>query len=314
MVATSIQTAGGWQTSTVTQAYDLLFRRNLNAIPGCRQLVDVKPEQVTHTGSSVVLQKVAYFSAATITAAKTPLTEESDVVATQIPATVPVTLTPNEYGFGTLRTLKLKNRSMVPLDPIAAELVADHCAKVVDELLQDKMVTGTQVYYAAGTSTGTVTATSQVTADMIRKAVTKLRANQARPRDGQYYAGVIHPNVAFDIRTQSGQGGWRQPSEYGTDQTKIWTGELGEFEGVRFIQNPRTRSANDGASSATNYRSFILGQEALAQVVVVEPHIEVGPVIDTLRRFRPLGWYGDFGFQLFRDEAIVRFESGTLMT
>lgn len=314
MVFTSIQTAGGWQANTVTAAYDLLFRRNLNALPSCRQLIDVMPERPTHTGSSITLQKIAYFSQATITAAKTPLTEEVDVVGVQIPATVPVVITPNEYGFGTVRTLKLVNRSMIPLDPVAAELVADHAAKTIDELVQDKMVTGTQVYYAAGTSTATVTGTSQVSGDMVRKAVTKLRANQARPRDGQFYAGVVHPNVVFDLRSQTSAGNWRLPNEYGSSQTKLWTGEFGEFEGVRFVQNPRTRSANDGAASATVYRTFIVGQEALAQAVVVEPHVEIGPIIDTLRRFRPLGWYGDLGFALFRDEAIVRFESGTLMT
>lgn len=311
MTFTSIQTAGGWQVNTVTQAYDLYFRRALNALPTCRQFVDVEPEEQTHTGSSVVLQKKAYFSEAVITAAKTPLTEESDVTATQIPATVPVTLTPNEYGMGTVRTLKLKNRSMVPLDPWAAEAVADAAAKVTDELLQDKMITGSKVYYAAGTSTATVTATSTVGGTMVRKAVTTLRGNMAVPREGNDYAGIIHPNVSFDLRSENGSGGWRVPNEYGASQGRIWAGEIGEFEGVRFIENPRTRKANDGSGSATVYRSFILGREALAQIVVVEPHVVIGPVTDSLERFRPLGWYGDFGFNLFRDEAIVRFESGT---
>ena len=312
MAFTSIQTAGGWQTNTVTAAYDLLFRRALNALPACRQFIDVRPEQVTHKGSSVTLQKYAYFAAAAITAAKTPLTEESDVTGVQVPATTTVVLTPTEYGMGTVRTLKLANRSMVPLDPWIAEAVGDHAAKTVDELLQDQMVLGTQVYRSnARASTGAVTATDYQQAAQVRLAVTKLRANQALARDGEFYAALLHPNVVHDLRQETGSGSWRVPNEYGVDQGRIWRGEFGEFEGVRVVQNARLRQANDGAASATVYRGFVLGREALAEAVVVEPHIEIGPIIDTLSRFRPVGWYGDFAFKIFRDEAIVRLEAAS---
>ena len=312
MAFTSIATAGGWQTNTVTAAYDLLFRYALNALPACRQFIDVRPEQVTHKGSSVTLQKYAYFGAASITAAKTPLGEETDVTGVQVPATTTVVLTPTEYGMGTVRTLKLANRSMVPLDPWIAQAVGDHAAKTVDELLQDQMVTGTQVYRSnARASTVTVTATDYQQAAQVRLAVTKLRANQSLPRDGEFYAGIAHPNVVHDLRQETGSGSWRVPNEYGSSQDRIWRGEFGEFEGVRFVQNARIRQANDGAASATVYRSFILGREALAEAVVVEPHIEIGPIVDTLSRFRPVGWYGDFAFKIYRDESIVRLEAAS---
>ena len=150
VVYTSIQTAGGWQTNTVKPAWDLLFHLALNAQPICRQFVDIRPAQPTHQGSSVTLQIKNNFAESVVTAAKTPLTEESDVDAVQVPATSTVTLTPNEYGLATVRTLKIKNRSMVPLDPEAARVVGDHCGKTVDELLQDRMIAGTQVYRGGG--------------------------------------------------------------------------------------------------------------------------------------------------------------------
>jgi N4-gp56 family major capsid protein len=314
VVYTSIQTAGGWQTNTVKPAWDLLFHLALNQQPICRQFVDVRPAQPTHTGSSVTLQIKQNFSEAVITAAKTPLTEESDVDPVQLPATTSVTLTPAEYGFANLRTLKLANRSMVPVDPEIARAVGDHCGKVTDEILQDRMVAGTQVYYGgSATSTATVTAAMTITSDLIRKGVTKLRANQVLTRDQMNYVGVIHPNVSYDLRRESGSGGWRVPMEYETNE-RLFTGEIGQWEGVRFIENTRTRKANDGSASATVYRSYILGREALAEAVVVEPHIVIGPVTDRLERFRPVGWYGDLDFQIFRQEALVRLETGTQMS
>lgn len=311
VVYTSIQTAGGWQTNTVKPAWDLLFHLALNAQPICRQFVDIRPAQPTHQGSSVTLQIKNNFAESVVTAAKTPLTEESDVDAVQVPATSTVTLTPNEYGLATVRTLKIKNRSMVPLDPEAARVVGDHCGKTVDELLQDRMIAGTQVYRGGGkAATNLVTAADTLTSDMIRKSVTLLRGNQAAPRDGQFYVGVIHPNVSYDLRKEAGSGGWRVPMEYQTNE-RLFAGEIGAWEGVRFIENPRTRKANDGATSATVYRSYILGREALAEAVVTEPHLVIGPIVDRLERFRPVGWYGDFDFQIFRQEALVRLETGT---
>ena len=308
---TSIATAGGWSTNTVKPAWDLLFRTALNPLPTMRQFVDVRPAKPTHRGDSTTLQLTQNHSEATITAAKTPLGEESDVSATQHPATTSITFTPAEYGFAEVRTLKLSNRSMVPVEPEIARAVADHCGKVVDELLQDQAVLGTQVYRGGGAaSTGALTTGNGLTSDMIRLAVTKLRANGASPRDGVFFAGVIHPNVSYDLRKESGAGGWRLPQEYNVGE-KLYKGEIGEWEGVRFIENARTRKANDGATGATVYRSFILGREALGEAVVTEPGLVFGPVVDRLGRFMPVGWYGDLAFKIFRDQALVRLESVT---
>jgi len=310
-VYTSIATAGGWQTNTVKPAWDLLFRTALNPLPTMRQFVDFRPSRPTHRGDSITEQLTQNHSEASITAAKTPLGEESDVSATQHPATTSVTFTPNEYGFAEVRTLKLSNRSMVPIEPEIARAVADHCGKTVDELLQDQAVLGTQVYRAGGAgTTGALTTGNTLTSDMVRLAVTKLRAAGAGTRDGVFYAGVIHPNVSYDLRKEAGAGGWRLPQEYNVGD-KLYKGEIGEWEGVRFIENARTRKANDGASGATVYRSFILGHEALGESVVVEPELRFGPVVDRLGRFMPVGWYGDLAFKIFRDQALVRLESVT---
>lgn len=310
-VLTSIATAGGWQTNTVKPAWDLLFRTALNPLPTMRQFVDVRPARPTHQGDSVTLQLTQNHSEATITAAKTPLGEESDVSATQHPATTSVTFTPNEYGFAEVRTLKLSNRSMVPVEPEIARVVADHCGKTIDELLQDQAILGTQVYRGGGAgSTGALTTGNTLTSDMIRLSVTKLRAAGVGTKDGVYYAGVIHPNVSYDLRKESGAGGWRLPQEYNVGD-KLYKGEIGEWEGVRFIENARTRKANDGATAATVYRSFILGNEALGEAVVTEPELRFGPVVDRLGRFMPVGWYGDLAFKIFRDQAIVRLETVT---
>ena len=101
----SVATTPGYADNTVKAAYDLLFRWALTEVPQYRQFVDVKPQAPTMQGSSITLQLNQYADEATINAAKTPLNEETDNDAVKIPATKTVTLTPQEFGFHTVRTL-----------------------------------------------------------------------------------------------------------------------------------------------------------------------------------------------------------------
>lgn len=283
-------------------------------MPACRQFVDVRPEQKTHRGQTSRIQLNQYFAQSVVVASTTPLAEESDPTPQQLPATTFVDLTPQEYGLTNVRTLKLRNRGMVPIDPIIAKAVAQHCYEVTDYLLQTEMRAGSNVIRAAGrASTATITAADKATSSMIREAVTRLRSASVMTRDGEYFVGIVHPDVVHDIRIETGAGNWRDPNVYGSSQRQIWAGEFGAYEGARFIQSPTLKRStdNDGSTGTVVHRWFLLGREALAEDVITEPHTVLGPVVDSLRRNQTIGWYGDLAFKIFRGEAIWRLESAS---
>lgn len=305
-VFTSIKTTGGWaDQGAAALAYDLMFRWALRDYPVCRQFADVRPEDVRHQAKAYRIFLNEDFAEATVTAAMTPLDEETDVSAVKVPTPSYVDLTPKEYGFGTVRTLKLKNRALVPIDPVIARAVAYHQVRVVDGLVQAQLQAGSnQIYGGDATSADTVAAGDVLTAQMCRQVVTRLRASSVQPRDGIFYAAVIHPHTELSLRTETGAGSWRNPQEYGSDQRRLWTGEIGEFEGLRFVTNPRTNVA-DNATSVPVYKSYFMGREALAEAVNVEPEIRIAPVVDKLHRNAGIGWYGDLDFARFREEALI---------
>lgn len=308
---TSIATTPGLGDNTVKMMYDFAIGMVFRETSIYRQWTDKRPERVNGPAQTIQLQKQDYFGTAAVTAAKTPLNEEQDVDSTKLPPTLTVNLTVNEYGAAVTKTKILRYFSFADVDAIAARTVGMHMAETLDELVQDVMATGTQVLRAQNrASTVTVTATDYIRATDIRKAVTKLRTNKV-PDFGGFYMAGIHPKVIHDLREETGSGSWRVPSEYGTSQTNIWNGEIGVFEGVRFVENTRTRNATDGASSANVYRTWILGREAIAEKVVEEPNSVIAPVTDKLQRFSGIGWYGVLGWCLYRDESIVRFESSS---
>jgi N4-gp56 family major capsid protein len=294
----------------VQKAYDRLVEFELRATPLIRAVADKKPARQAMPGSSVALQIYNDLSQAT-----TALSEEVDPSAVALSTPDIVTITLNEYGNSTLVTRKLQLMSLADVDPAIANIIAFNMADSIDEVAQTSLRAGTNVLYATGgttvaTTTSGITSDDIITAADVRKAVAKLRSNKANGRKGALYWCGIHPEVSHDLRAATGAGSWRLPHEYNESQN-IWAGEIGQFEGAYFVESPRLYTATDGASSIKVYRTFIAGQQALAEAVAEEPHVVVGPVVDRLMRHRPIGWYGVLGFGVYRNEALYRIESAS---
>lgn len=301
-------------TNLIQTAYDKYIEFALRSEPMFRAFADKRPVDVTSPGTSVVFQRYADLSAAT-----TALTENVDPDSVALSNTTTVTVTLNEYGNAVLTTEKLSLTSLSDVDPAIAELVAWNMRDSLDQLVRTTLVGGTNVVYANNSTVDTTGPTNTVGGanDIIKSAyvryiVSKLRGNSAIPFDGGYYTGIIHPDVSHDLRAETGMAAWRDPHVYAENaNASLWAGEVGVYEGVRFIESPRTYSATDGAASAKVHRSVFMGRQALAEAVAREPGVVVGPVTDKLMRFRPLGWKALIGWARYREEALYRLESSS---
>ena len=289
----------------VQKAYDKSIEFALRDEPLIRAVADKRPVSPTNNGNVVVLQKYADLANAT-----TALTESTDIDGVTIGTPTSVTITMQEFGNATTNTRALQLFSLNSVDPDIVTLMARNQADSIDALAMTALRGGSNVIYAGSTatSTATVTAAATLTAANISKAVAKLRGNKASGKRGAEYWAGIHPDVSHDLMLENG---WLIPNAYGSDQMRIWAGEVGRFKGAFFVESPRLYSATDGASSAKVYRTILVGQQALAEAVAEEPHTVIGPVTDKLNRFRPIGWYGVLGFARFREEALYRIESGS---
>jgi N4-gp56 family major capsid protein len=292
----------------VQAAYDRYVEFALRSQPLFRNLADKRPVQQAMPGSSVVFSLYQDLAAATSTLTETV---DPDAVAISDVNTVSVTL--NEYGNTVLNTRKLGEFAFSDVDPAVANIVAYNLADSIDQVVVNTLIGGTNVIYAGGKSaTSGITASDTLDNADIRKAVAKLRAANAVPREGMLYAAYIHPEVAHDLRGETGALAFEDIRKY-TDPNvgNILNQVTGVLGGAYFVETPRAYSATDGASSAKNYRTIIAGQQALAEATAVEPGVVIGPVVDKLMRFRPIGWYSLQGWSLYRQEALYRIESGS---
>jgi N4-gp56 family major capsid protein len=283
-------------------------------------VADVMPVAQAMPGSSV---KFTIFN--DLAEKTSTLTEDTDVTPVAMgDSQVEVTLA--EYGNAVNTTAKLRGTSFLDVDSAAANLVGYNAGISVDGVIRDILAAGTNVVYGGG---GASTPSARVdlavddiiTANDVRKVVAALRKANAVSFNGMYM-GYIHPDVSYDLRRETGVASWRDPHVY-VDVAGIYNGEVGAFEGVRFIETPRAKIFEDTFNGAgapgtgDAYCTHICGRQALAKAhSIVDgngafPRVVRGPVVDVLSRFQPVGWYWLGGYARFREASLRRIESSS---
>jgi N4-gp56 family major capsid protein len=279
---------------------------------------EVRPTRQSMPGTSVIFNITH-----DITPAATPISETTDVdPAVMSDSTVSVPL--HEYGNVVKTTARLRGTSYLPVDEITINVVAFNAGSSLDLVARHVMVTGSNVTFVAGkTSRANIaaddhfgTTTSRTGAESVRYVVAKLRGANV-PTIGGAYVSVVHPDVSYDFRGATGGANWRDPHTYARPEG-IFNGEIGQFEGVRFIESPRAAIFPGAGQGGTNvYTTLVFGQQALAKAwSMVEgngplPVVRPTPVTDNLRRFLGVGWYWLGGYGLFRQAALWRIESSS---
>jgi N4-gp56 family major capsid protein len=238
-------TVGG--AGLVQKAYDRLIEFALRTQPLIRAVADKTPARQSIPGSSVVLQRYV-----DLTKKLSSLTEDVDPDAVALATPTYTTITLAEYGNAVLVTRALELFSLADVDPAIANIIAYNMADSLDDVAQNVLRGGDNVLFGGTrTSTATLTSADVFTSALARKTTAKLRANKAIPRKGSLYWAGIHPEVAHDLRAETGVGSWRQPHEYQSNEN-IWAGELGTYEGAFYVESPRMYNDFTGAAKSTS--------------------------------------------------------------
>ena len=301
-------------------AYDRLAYFALRSEMLFDQAADVQATNQAMPGSSVIFTIFSELAAATST-----LSETADLT----PATMgdsQVTVTLAEYGNTIATTAKLRGTAFLDVDAAAANLIGYNAGDSMDQVVREVLAAGTNVAYGGGGSTDpssrvTVQAEDIIEANDIRKQTAALRAANVATFNG-YYMGYIHPDVSYDLRRETGNASWNAP-HVAVDTMNIYNGEIGTFESVRFIETPRAKVFTDASNGTSTtgkvdvYCTHIMGRQALAKAYSqidgngVVPKVVRGPVVDSLMRFNPIGWYWLGGYGRFREASLRRVESSS---
>ena len=301
-------------------AYDRLAYFALRSEMLFDQAADVQATNQAMPGAAVIFTIFSELAAATST-----LSETADLTpATMADSQVTVTLA--EYGNTVATTAKLRGLAFLDVDAAAANLIGYNAGDSLDQVVREVLAAGTNVAYGGGGSSDpssrvTVAAEDIIEANDIRKQTAALRAANVATFNG-YYMGYIHPDVSYDLRRETGNASWNAP-HVAVDTQNIYNGEIGTFESVRFIETPRAKVFTDASNGTSTtgavdvYCTHIMGRQALAKAYSqidgngVVPKVVRGPVVDSLMRFNPIGWYWLGGYGRFREASLRRIESSS---
>lgn len=296
-----------WDLLTET-AYDRSVEYYLRDEPQWRQVIDKRPVAQAMPGDVVTLTLHNPFAAL----ATSPLTETVDPDAVAAPAPTRVNVTINEWGNAALTTLRLRELAFTKPDSEIAQLMAFNMLDSMDAIVRAVADAGTNLLWVnagvnktSGGSNGAVAATDLLLRNPATIAVKLLQRAKVRTKQGGKYAAMIHPDVAYDLQAENTATAWNAPHVYGTDTANIYSGAVGDFQGARYMETTRCNITTDGASAGKVYSTYFLGQQALVEATVENPHIVIGPQTDKLKRFFPIGWYALAGWAIYRPQALV---------
>jgi len=240
-------TSESTMTNLIQTAYDKYVEMQLRSEPMFRNFADKRPVDVTNPGATVVFQLHNDLSRVT-----SALSETADVDSVALNNTNKVQVQINEYGNAVTTTERLALESLSAIDPAVADMLAFNQRDSLDSIVYNVLINPATGRYAGGTAADetvvngydkTSLSTPTIAAADIRKAVAKLRGASVQPKDGSNYVGLLHPDVSYDLRTEAATNGaavWQQPHTYTEAGVgNIWAGEIGVYEGVKFIETPR---------------------------------------------------------------------------
>lgn len=266
-------------------------------------------------GKTIEFRKFSSLGKATtaITEGVTPAGNKLDVTSK--------TATVNQYGDYIVQSDVLELTAIDNTIVESTKLLASQAGRTMDTIVRNELVGGTNVLYAGdATSRATLANTDLMTLDLVFKAATILKQNNAPTIDGSYVA-IIHPHVAHDLMVASkADGTWIDVHKYASPDN-IYNGELGKIGNVRFVETTEAKIWNDttcpdnGSSGRYSvYATLVLGEDAYG-VTEIEggglQHIvkQLGYGDDPLNQRSSVGWKAIKTAKRLVEEYMVRIET-----
>ena len=205
----------------------------------------------------------------------------------------------------------------------ATQILGNQAGLTLDTIVRDIINSGTNVSYAPKiaadgaktevTSRANLDASCVMTADLVKRIVTKLKGKNAPKIDG-YYVAIIHPHVAYDLMTDPE---WMDVQKYATPENML-KGELGKLGGCRFVESTEAKvfSGSGCPTGLAVYSTLFLGANAYGVTEVTGGGLETiikqkgsAGTADPLNQRSSIGWKAMRTAEILVQPYMVRCES-----
>ena len=226
-----------------------------------------------------------------------------------------VTATVNQYGDYITQSDVLELTALDNTILETTKVLGRQAGLTLDTVVRNVLHSGTNVTYCPKVVDGVETEVTsrsalgkdcQLTVDVVRQVVAKLRAQNAPTINGSYVA-IIHPYVAYDLMRDPE---WIEAHKYAQPEN-LYTGEIGQIAGVRFVQTTEAKIYDGGI-----FGTLILGADAYGITEVTGGGLQTivkqkgsSGAADPLDQRSSVGWKAMRTAELLIPNYIVRVES-----
>lgn len=209
--------------------------------------------------------------------------------------------------------------SMTAIDNVVVEAttaIGNQAGSTLDTISREALNAGTNVQYAEGqvSSRSELTAEMKLTVKAIKMAVRALKVQNTAKINGHYVA-IIHPDCAYDITLDPR---FIEVVKYKNPE-RIFNGEIGTLEGVRFIETTEAKKfTNAGESGIDVYSTLLLGENAYATTKIEGGGLETivkplgsGGTADPLNQRSTVGWKAMKVTEILSQQYMVRIETAS---
>jgi N4-gp56 family major capsid protein len=219
-----------------------------------------------------------------------------------------IKITVSEFGKAVSVSEKALQTGMFDLLDEQTKKLSKSYVKTLDSKLRDAALTTSNELYGGGKAvSSSLTAGDVFDTTIIKNAVEALADNDTPKIDGEYYVCIATPHQLRGMRDDKD---WIAVQSYAGAQ-QIYRGEVGMYEGVKFIEttqmpkNTASESLTKYGVSLATYEAIIFGENAYAFADALPVEIRDNGVQDYGRK-HGLAWYAIFGTGLIEENNIIK--------
>jgi N4-gp56 family major capsid protein len=259
-----------------------------------RQFVQAKEALGRQNNDTVYFDKISNVDTAGGTLTETLTIPENQFTIER--GTIVVT----EYGNSIPYTGKLEALAEFDIDNAVTRVLRDDMAKVIDSDAAGYFDRCELKYAAVDSISGEWatcedgTATSKGAEGLcpwhVQEIVAEMKINNVAKYDGQNYICIAAVNALLQLKQQTE---WTDAAKYG-DPERLFSGEVGRYHGVRFIEENNYLS-NTAGSSALEGEAIFFGADAVMEAVTIPEELRAKIPTD-YGRSKGIAWYALLGF------------------
>lgn len=209
----------------------------------------------------------------------------------------------------------------------ATDVLGEQAGQSLDQVWRDKLVAGTNVYYAGAVASRVLTNTAVTTTDLdnvilalknqnakyyteMIKGSTSISTTPIRPA----YFAIIHPSMTAKVEALTG---FKSVETYAS-QNGVYPTEVGAYKNLRFIETTNAKVfTGAGAGGKDVYAMLVFGKDAYGVIpmrgsknieTIVKPIGSSGSS-DPLNQVGSVGWKAWTTCKILNDAFMIRYES-----